>query len=153
MTQHSERLGTGVGPLRWTDSPESLLAKYPDARAIPVRHARHPITGAALVLLGGYRVTGVLLSDDRWRVLFDGSRLASLEWMAEAGDNDWRAAEHAYDQMVHRLAERYGFGPVDDPHQDTTWTVDGVRVHYSVEGDAYLVRIAPMATVELAASA
>lgn len=155
MVHHGERLGDGVGGLRWTDTPATLLAKYPEARPIPVRHAKHPVTGQAIVLDGGYRVRGLLVRDDVWRVTFDGVRLTSLEWRGQADGGDWRAVEHAVEVMIHLLARRYGFGPVGDLHraEEASWTADGVRVDYRVEGDLYLIHIAPVAVYEAAATA
>lgn len=155
MTHEGERLGRGVGPLRWTDTPAVLLAKYPQAQPIPVRHARHPLTGRAIVVDGGYRLTGLLGGDDVWRVTFDGDRMTSLEWWGQASGNDWRAVEQAVESMVDTLSRRYGFGPVGDLHtaDDVSWVADGVRVDYRVEGDLYLIHIAPVAAFETAASA
>lgn len=155
MANGTERLGDGIGPLRWTDTPVALLAKYPSAQPIPVRHARHPQTGRAIVLDGGYRVRGVLNGDDVWRVTFDGNRMTSLEWWGEPAGGDWRAVEQAVEAMVHALSDRYGFGPVGDLHaaDDLSWVADGVRVDYRVEGDLYLIHIAPASAFEAAASA
>jgi hypothetical protein len=155
MAHMGERLGDGVGPLRWTDTPATLLAKYPTAQPIPVRHARHPQTGRAIVLDGGYRLTGLLNGDDVWRVTFDHDRMTSLEWWGEPTGGDWRAVEHAVEAMVEALSQRYGFGPVGDLHatDDLSWTSDGVRVDYRVEGDLYLIHIAPAAEFEASASA
>ncbi len=155
MAQDGERLGDGVGRLRWTDTPTTLLAKYPDARPIPVRHARHPKTGRATVLNGGYRLTGLLGGDDVWRVTFDDDRLISLEWWGAADGDDWRAVEQAVESMVETLSRRYGFGPVGDLHtaDDASWEADGVRVDYRVEGDLYLIHIAPAEAFEAATSA
>lgn len=155
MAQRSERLGEGVGPLRWTDTPAMLLAKYPGAQLIPVRHARHPVTGRAIEMEGGYRLTGLIDRGDVWRVTFDNDRMTSLEWCGVAERGDWRAVEQAVEAMVVRLARRYGFGPVGDLHatDDVSWIVDGVRVDFRVEGDLYLIHIAPVAAFEQPASA
>ena len=155
MAHHGERLGDGVGQLRWSDTPAALLAKYPEAQPIPVRHAKHPLTGRAFVLDGGYRLTGLLGQDDIWRVTFDGDRMTSLEWWGEADGGNWRAVEHAVESMINRLSRRYGFGPVGDLHaaDDASWTADGVRVDYRVEGELYLIHIAPAEAFDPAASA
>lgn len=155
MAQDGERLRDGVGPLRWSDTPELLLAKYPDAEPIPVRHARHPDTGQAIVTDSGYRLTGLLEGHDVWRVTFEGDRMTSLEWWGQAHGGDWRAVEQQVEAMVHRLARRYGFGPIGNLHaaDDLCWVADTVRVDYRVEGDLYLIHIAPVAAFETAASA
>lgn len=155
MAQEGARLGDGVGPLRWSDTPTLLLAKYPDAAAIPVRHARHPLTGRAIVRDGGYRLTGLIGVDDVWRVTFDGERMSSLEWWGKADGNNWRAVEHAVESMIRTLAARYDLGPVSDLHtvEDTSWVTDGVRIDFRIEGDLYLIHIAPVEAFETAASA
>ena len=155
MTHRRERLGDGVGPLRWDDTPERLLAKYPNAQPIPVRHAKSPQTGRAIVLNGGYRLTGLLTRDDVWRVTFDDNRMTSLEWWGSADGGNWRAVEHAVESMIAALSNRYGFGPVYELHRadDVSWVSDGVRVDYRVEGDLYLIHIAPESAFDTAASA
>ncbi|MBT8224267.1 MAG: hypothetical protein HKP61_03420 [Dactylosporangium sp.] len=155
MTHHSERLGDGVGLLRWADTPTMLLAKYPDAQPIPVRHAKHPQTGRAIVLNGGYRLAGLVNDDDVWRVTFDSDRMTSLEWWGAAHGGDWRGVEQAVEAMMGVLSHRYGFGPVGDLHaaDDASWVSDGVRVDYRVEGDLYLIHIAPASAFEASASA
>ncbi|MBN1173453.1 MAG: hypothetical protein JXA67_14875 [Micromonosporaceae bacterium] len=155
MTHHHERLGDGVGLLRWADTPEVLLTKYPAAQPIPVRHAKHPQTGRAIVLNGGYRLTGLLNHDDVWRVTFDDDQMTSLEWWGAADGGNWRAVEQAVESMIGDLSRRYGFGPVGDLHRadDASWISDGVRVDYRVEGDLYLIHIAPESAFDAAASA
>lgn len=155
MTDHKERLGDGIGPLCWTDTPPILLTKYPEAQPIPVRHAKNPQTGRVVVVNGGYRLSGLLRTDDVWRVTYDGDRMTSLEWWGQAQGGDWRAVEHAVEDLIDVLSQRYGFGPVRNLHTAdvASWTSDGIRVDYRVEGDLYLIHIAPASAFDAVTNA
>lgn len=146
----ADRLSVGVGPLRWSDTPALLLSRYPNAQPIQVRHARHPHTGRPVVLTVGYRVTGLISDDDLWRVTFDDDLLTSLEWQAQTERSDWRKTEQSVERMLAMLADRLGFAPIADLHTGAIRVIDDVRIEYAVEGDLYLINIAPLSMVATA---
>ncbi len=49
------------------------------------------------------------------------------------------------DRIIEAMGNGYGFGPVEfslhDP--DRTWSCDGVTIDFSVQGDTYVLSVAP----------
>jgi hypothetical protein len=62
-------------------------------------------------------------------------------------DEDWRPVWDEMAALIASLADVNGFGPVelDVDEPDETWLHDGVMIDFSVEGETYILAIAPEA--------
>jgi hypothetical protein len=138
----AKKLGIGLGELDWGDDEAKLLVKFPRARRVSNRTSVNPATGQRTQTPDKLVVTDLVSGPDAaWEIELVDGRASRVVALVDIPEDDWQPV---HDEMVDLLSGLVG-APVDldgdDP--DQTWQYDGATIELRVEGDCYVVAIAP----------